>query len=137
MRLKDDEGGINLSMPPELVKQLGAYGAQAGTLLRDEFSFDRHRWRRHVVWMAEFERLLERGLEVWTKAPPQGETLQSFLARYANDADQYAQAQWWRTASHDNLTEWMALAQSWLNRRSLREGKIPNPRVETRLAPRV
>ena len=137
VRLKDDEGGINLSMPPELVKQLGEYGAKAGALLRDEFSFDRHRWRRHVVWMAEIERLLENGRKVWTTAPTQGETLKAFLERYANDADQYAQPQWWRTASQEDLTEWMALAQSWLARRSLREGKIPNPRVETRLSPRV
>jgi predicted acylesterase/phospholipase RssA len=137
VRLKDDEGGINLSMPPDLVKQLGEYGAKAGALLRDEFSFDRHRWRRHVVWMAEIERLLERGRAVWTTAPPQGETLEAFLARYANDADQYAQPQWWRTASEQDLAEWMALAENWLERRSLREGKIPNPRVETRLAPRV
>jgi predicted acylesterase/phospholipase RssA len=136
VRLTEQEGGINLAMPRELVLQLGDYGRQAGELLR-EFSFDRHRWRRHLVWMAEFERILARGRDVWTTAPPAGETLQAFLIRYSAHADEYAQSSEWRETSAQDLDDWMKLASMWLSRPSLRVKTIPRPAVETRLTPRV
>lgn len=137
VRLDDNEGGINLAMPRELVLKLGEYGEEAGKLLRDQFSFDRHRWRRHLVWMAEFEELLERGREAWTTAPPTGETLEAFLLRYAAQADEYAQTEAWRERSAQDLRDWMQLASTWLSRPPLRGKSIPKPDVDTRLTPRV
>jgi hypothetical protein len=137
VRLTGQQGGINLAMPRQLVLELGEHGAEAGRLLRDEFSFDRHRWRRHLVWMAEFERILERGHDVWTNAPPVGETLEAFLTRYAAQADEYVQSGEWRATSAQDLDDWIQLASVWLSRPSLRGKTIPRPAVETRLTPRV
>lgn len=50
------EGGLNLTMPHETMLKLQGYGREAGELLRDRFDFDRHRWVRFRVLMAELER---------------------------------------------------------------------------------
>ena len=59
--LKDEEGGLNLTMPSVLIDQLVAYGDRAGGLMTgaalmvgDEapFDFDEHRWRRYLVAFA-------------------------------------------------------------------------------------
>src|SRR5262245_49190643 len=56
--LKPDEGGLNLVMPPDLVKSIGEIGADAGTLLRDKFRLDEHRWRRFLVAMDRLDQTL-------------------------------------------------------------------------------
>jgi hypothetical protein len=40
VRLKSEEGGLNITMPRKLVLELGAYGALAGVDMRTEFDLD-------------------------------------------------------------------------------------------------
>ncbi|UXU76439.1 MULTISPECIES: patatin-like phospholipase family protein [unclassified Paracoccus (in: a-proteobacteria)] len=70
--LRDNEGGLNLRMPPELIAQLSAYGAQAGQILRTDFNLDRHRWRRFVSAEPALERLLVEFAEQWDQPAPAG-----------------------------------------------------------------
>ena len=55
----DDEGGMNLRMPPETVLRLAAKGREAAALLAKEFDFDQHRWTRYLTSMAELQQVLD------------------------------------------------------------------------------
>jgi predicted acylesterase/phospholipase RssA len=59
IRLTRDQGGLNLDMDPETIARLVERGETAGTLLRDEFHFDEHRWIRFLTAM----RLVQPGLQ--------------------------------------------------------------------------
>ncbi|MGI8477380.1 MAG: hypothetical protein ACR2OO_13555 [Thermomicrobiales bacterium] len=68
VRLADDEGGLNLRMPPERVKALSERGTCAGEALRERFtappqaelSWANHRWVRYRITMANLQDFLER-----------------------------------------------------------------------------
>jgi hypothetical protein len=136
--LRPGEGGLNLAMPPDLVKALGDFGQLAGERLATEFSFDRHRWRRHLVFTTKLEQILQAGLERYTEAPPHGETLAAFLARYAEAPEEYAQTEPWRRTADENLRGFMELARDWGARQpKLSDGEIPKPAVAMRITPKV
>jgi hypothetical protein len=79
--LADNEGGLNLSMPPETVKAIGARGECAGTLLAARFApnpgldpktkkpihltWDNHRWIRYRTFMAAFELVGRKFRAIW------------------------------------------------------------------------
>jgi predicted acylesterase/phospholipase RssA len=58
VRLKPNEGGLNLSMPPEIINGLIRLGEQAAGLLMPQtgsFNFEHHRWVRLRVLMDQLE----------------------------------------------------------------------------------
>lgn len=57
IRQKDGEGGLNLAMPPEVIKELADRGAEAAALF-DDFDLDLHKWVRYRVSMAATDELL-------------------------------------------------------------------------------
>lgn len=66
IRLDDHEGGLNLTMPPEVINTVVQKGTEAGKAfaLPDAqhpvtFHFEHHRWVRFRVLMAQLERNLE------------------------------------------------------------------------------
>ncbi len=80
--LDDDEGGLNLDMPPGLIRRLGARGEHAADRLADRFGvrgpgvdaapgWDAHRWLRFRSSMALVEQLLGR-LRAGYHGEPQG-----------------------------------------------------------------
>jgi|GEM_PF-596051 len=58
IRLSDDEGGLNLNMPPEVIEQVMRKGREAGEVLSREFDFDYHQWVRFRVLMRRMEESL-------------------------------------------------------------------------------
>jgi hypothetical protein len=124
-------------MPPDLVKKLGGYGKVAGSLLRDEFSFDRHRWRRHLVFTTRLEGILESSLSSYTVPPAHGETLEAFLDRYAKNPDEYRQSEEWHRDADQDMKELVELSRAWLARGKLARGRIPKPGVVMRITPKV
>jgi predicted acylesterase/phospholipase RssA len=60
IRLSDDEGGLNLSMPPEVIKAVMKKGEDAGAVLSTDFDFDQHQWVRFRVLMKKIEESLVR-----------------------------------------------------------------------------
>ncbi len=64
--LAADEGGLNLDMPQERALRLMGYGAEAGRILRDQFDFDEHRWRRGLVAYQQLEITLAALDTTWT-----------------------------------------------------------------------
>ncbi|MGH3146652.1 MAG: hypothetical protein ACRDTR_12725, partial [Rubrobacter sp.] len=59
IRLAEGEGGLNLGMGDEVVKNLVKQGGKAGKLLKDRFRPDHHRWVRLRVLMNQLETQLE------------------------------------------------------------------------------
>ncbi|MFI5370290.1 MAG: hypothetical protein ACHQ52_01940 [Candidatus Eisenbacteria bacterium] len=57
IRFSPDEGGLNLAMDTEQIKNIVGKGVEAGELLED-FDFDEHRWVRFRSFMAQFEHQL-------------------------------------------------------------------------------
>ena len=49
VRLRADEGGMNLQMPDAVVRRAAEKGRQAAELLRRRFDFDDHRWIRYLT----------------------------------------------------------------------------------------
>jgi hypothetical protein len=69
VRLKPEEGGLNLRMPPDIVAEIVRKGQLAGRALlpqepeaaarrRGGFNFDEHRWVRLVVLLSEIDQQL-------------------------------------------------------------------------------
>jgi hypothetical protein len=63
--LKPEEGGLNITMSPKLVADLGTYGAEAGIKLRDLFNLGEHRWRRFLVAMDRADDTLKTFVEAY------------------------------------------------------------------------
>ncbi|HSF97158.1 MAG TPA: hypothetical protein VLA55_00595 [Ornithinibacter sp.] len=57
IRQKSGEGGLNLAMPPEVIKALADRGADAAALF-DDFDLDLHKWVRYRVSMAATDEML-------------------------------------------------------------------------------
>jgi len=51
VHLTDQEGGMNLTMPEEVIKALAERGEAAGRKLATEFDWDSHRWTRYRTAM--------------------------------------------------------------------------------------
>ena len=60
IRMTDDEGGLNLEMPPDVIKRVVKKGDEAGKALVDEFDFAKHQWVRFRVLMGQMEKALQR-----------------------------------------------------------------------------
>ena len=86
VKLAEDEGGLNLSMPPKIIEALGERGERAGKLLADRFAptptgnevltdpktgepvvltWDNHRWVRYRSFMAAVELVARRFRATW------------------------------------------------------------------------
>lgn len=55
IRLSDEEGGLNLNMPPQVIDRIFHRGQDAGTVLLTDFNFAQHQWVRFRVLMKEME----------------------------------------------------------------------------------
>jgi predicted acylesterase/phospholipase RssA len=62
--LDDTEGGLNLTMPAEVITNLAQYGDQAGKTLSG-FDFDEHRWRRFLSTYSALEETMESARRGW------------------------------------------------------------------------
>lgn len=62
--LDDQEGGLNLTMPPEVITNLSQYGDRAGETLAG-FDFDEHRWRRFLSTYSALEEAMESVRASW------------------------------------------------------------------------
>ena len=92
VRLAENEGGLNLNMPPELITKLGLRGERAGQLLAGRFAptptghdeikdpqtgddvvlaWDNHRWIRYRTFMAGLELVARRFRATWKDAAGQ------------------------------------------------------------------
>ncbi|MDT4966167.1 MAG: hypothetical protein QOJ64_904 [Acidobacteriota bacterium] len=67
IRMSDDEGGLNLEMPREVITRIVKKGDDAGKALVDKFDFAKHQWVRFRVLMGQMEKALQRMEAVMTR----------------------------------------------------------------------
>jgi hypothetical protein len=108
VKLAENEGGLNLNMPPEIIQALGDRGERAGMLLAARFAptptggdrltdpqtgeyveltWDNHRWIRYRTVLAAFENLARRLRATWQVAEKQKpwRSYGDLLCRTVND----------------------------------------------------
>jgi hypothetical protein len=136
--LKPDEGGLNITMPPELVSTLGKYGALAGVDMRDEFDLDEHRWRRFLVAMDRMDHTLD---EIAAAYNGQGgiESFKTFLERYPKPPNPVS----YKDAARDHLetlktraADLAELSRRWEAQLQIPDAELPHPKTDLRITPR-
>ena len=59
VRLRPDEGGMNLQMPDDVVRRAAEKGRQAAEALRERFDFDDHRWIRYLTMIGRMQQTVD------------------------------------------------------------------------------
>ena len=145
--LKPDEGGLNLTMNRQTIEKLVDYGKRAGSLLRDDFNLEEHRWRRFLVSMARMEETMEEVASAYAQVPGQfGAFLEDFMrdrAPYrqppAPPADKPPYTQDTRSRVDEMLKradELVALGTTWRTPPTIGGGNIPRPATHLRITPK-
>lgn len=140
IRLREDEGGLNLAMDRQTIARVLAKGDRAGQVLLDEFNFDHHQWVRFRVLMAELEDKLL-GMEAvlrdehfncqrLAEAQVLSRTLDDRVKRYPYPRDTD-----WCTKALERITKMRDLARAWeppvFNQSS------PQPKPVLRVTPKL
>ncbi|SEH27695.1 patatin-like phospholipase family protein [Magnetospirillum fulvum] len=130
--LKDDEGGLNLNMPPERIDTLLDLGLRAGHLMtattptdpataalatqdqdRYPFDFDDHRWRRFLSAYGALEEALLQAQASWGNAGTPG-TYSNFIEAYLNNPASYGSSSLAnRQAAFKRIDDLMTLVKGW------------------------
>jgi predicted acylesterase/phospholipase RssA len=144
--LKPDQGDLNLTMSQATIEQLVKYGEDAGTMLRDDFDLDEHRWRRFLVSMARMEETLDEVAAAYAQVPGQ---FGDFLDDYVRDQAPYYQPPSGKAhppysqdtkARVDEMlkraAELVDLGTTWKAQPTIRGGKIPKPATHLRITPK-
>ena len=145
--LRPDEGGLNLTMDEETIAKLVDYGKKAGTLLRDDFNLEEHRWRRFLVSMARMEETLDEVATAYAQVPGKfGDFLDDFVrerAPYRQPAappeDKPPYTQDTKTRVDEMLKradELVALGTKWRTPPTIGGGNIPRPATHLRITPK-
>jgi predicted acylesterase/phospholipase RssA len=136
VRQRPDEGGMNLSMPPETVEALSRRGAEAVALF-DTFDFDLHRWIRYRVSMSELDEVLDGLRARYGSDGDRGGSYERFLAGYGPTARSYGTGS--RVAAERDrqaTAQLMEVADAWHRaRHPSGAGKVPRPKPTVRIVP--
>ena len=81
IRLRDEEGGLNLNMPLATIMRHIKKGEQAGRLV-GKFDFERYRWTRFLTLMAQLEQNIEQ-MEVILQDPELAQRLRTQTATHS------------------------------------------------------
>lgn len=147
--LKPDEGGLNLTMPPQRIVDLVDLGGRAGALLaggpplmdEDEFvfDFDDHRWRRFLIAYAAIEEALVDAAGDWGTLA-RSDSFASFVDGYmrGSPASYHQTSPAWRQEVFDRMEQLMALGRQWQgNELRHRKGATPKPQPVLKIGPRL
>jgi len=152
--LADDEGGLNLSMPPETVRAIGARGECAGTLLAARFAsipgkdpktkkpirltWDNHRWIRYRTFMAAFDLVGRRFRATWQRQnwPQSQRPYPHLLAHQPSYKLETPAQQQFAVAATDKLVDMVgAWTDSFDHPELHAEGRSPRPKPILRVMP--
>ena len=139
--LKEDEGGLNLTMPKPTVRKLVDLGKEASKLLtgdpkKDGFDFDDHRWRRLLVVMSKLEEELVKFADAWHGTDPSVEPYHKLLFRLKTPSS-YDQPRYCRAEMLRRARALASLGRKWRENRLVKEGaSIPRPVPNLRLTPK-
>lgn len=142
--LKDEEGGLNLTMTPAQIEGLVGLGERAGGLMTgtplspddtEQFDFDDHRWRRFLVAFARLEETLGRASASWTQP---NEPTRDFISGYMGAPGSYNRSpKQWRADVFARFDALMTLVAGWSGSplRDAGDGYIPKPDTTMRITP--
>ncbi len=132
-----NEGGMNLTMTPAVVRRLSDLGREAGRKLRQDFDFDENRWRRAVSILPEIEASLVGFSDAYEASPEGGGqfTYKSLLSNY--NPRRYKPSGKWRSETMIPFAEALAClgdaARSAPVQQTVRGGKTPKQDTSMRL----
>lgn len=143
-----DEGGLNLTMPPDIIQRLNQYGQRAGDLITGTvapefaeidktapFDFDQHRWRRYLVAYDCLEELLTRLADDWGD-PNDHNSFAAFVQRYGNDTRHYPGTPQSRQAMWQRMAQLAALGRNWSQASLVNQaGTVPKQAVRLEIVP--
>jgi predicted acylesterase/phospholipase RssA len=144
------EGGLNLDMPQEKVREIAGIGTRAGLLLSRRFApgssarlnWDNHRWIRFRSILAALEEMLGKlGPRLAPDFEPPQPGDENYRALVDRDTDRLPSYAWSSRAQRERalraVTDLVDLAAEWKDaEESLAEG-APRPMPELRARPRI
>jgi len=125
--LDENEGGLNLTMPPDLIDKLGKYGEIAGSRLLD-FDLGEHRWRRLLSTYSAFEQCLEDLIQEYENGF--SEDVRS------HDEKSYPKSKKQRQKITSRMESLLGIGRLWIEDERLRDKRMPNPPVYLRAVPK-
>jgi predicted acylesterase/phospholipase RssA len=132
VHLTDDEGGMNLSMPPERVEALSNRGLAAGQQILKTFDWEGHRWTRYLTAVAQLQDRLDRMETIYS------EGFDQFLTDHDATQKPYRRTKIWKAQALKATADLMALVRTWRTpEKTLRmDYDPPKPEPELRISPR-
>ncbi len=133
--LTPSEGGLNITMPPDVIDRLVGYGAEAGRVIQSDFDMNEHRWRRFLIAMARMEQTLDEITQAYDGAggmPP----FRDFLADYPARAQHYKQDPARLAEMLRRAGELVDLGRQWRDQPTVRDGSIPRPATDLSITPK-
>jgi hypothetical protein len=79
IRLCPQEGGLNLNMTPEAIRDLSARGQTAGRLIIQHFEFSSHMFARYRITMCALQKYLDDLRKSWEQPLPQDAGGQQYI----------------------------------------------------------
>lgn len=146
--LRESEGGLNLDMPEELIRDLGERGRHAGLKLAERFgpgpadgelSWDNHRWVRFRSTMAALEEMLSDIHAVYDSPQAGDRSYRDLVARAPGEAPT---GYFWRNPAQRRFAvqafhDLVRLAKAWKQEPLTFVHGAPRPRPELRVRPRI
>lgn len=143
--LGEGEGGLNLNMPPDRIKNLAERGQHAGaklvkryTIGKGEISWENHRWVRYRVSMALIEDWLGRLRRAYEHPAARDRPYPRLVGRRANqDPASYPWQLGQRVFAMRATEDLVDLIDSWTASGQSFEAGAPPPLPELRVRPRI
>lgn len=145
--LTKTEGGLNLNMEPQVIKELTERGRWAGVKLREQFAggdgsdptWDSHRWIRFRSIMSMLETLVSDLRYGYQNSLPGDKTFDELVMRGKTDPPR--SYRWQRNDQRDfareMMTELLELVKKWDEHEQRFSDGEPGPAPELRVKPRI
>lgn len=130
--LSQEEGGLNLTMPPERSAKLMSYGLEVGSLFANgALNFDEHRWRRTLVAYDRLEDTVFATERLWNEGK-----YEDWLVSYIDRIESYKDVtKGEREKLIARIAAFAALSQSFSPAIVNKRKKFPNPAGRLRIGP--
>lgn len=141
VKLREEEGGLNLNMPPETIDALAERGQEAGAKLCEDFDLNEHRWRRFLIVMASLDQTLTQlAAADDSKSIQELHSFQELLQPYLQDPKKpksYKQTKKWLEQARERFDDLVQLGRKWRDdESSFVHEKLPKPETDFRIVPK-
>jgi len=136
IRLSEDEGGLNLMMPGEVVDNVMRKGQLAAEVIQTHFNFDHHQWVRFLVLMGQLEVNLMQLKEILSDDNPAFD-LEKLMADQLKKENRYPykRNKTWCDNAQSRVTGLRKVIAEWEN--SLFAEEVPKPEPALRVTPEI